>query len=27
LAAAPVLAGERYVVVSREGRVTGLQIP
>ncbi len=27
LAAAPVLAGDRYVVVSREGRVTGLQIP
>jgi len=27
LATAPVLAGDRYVVVSREGRVTGLQIP
>jgi outer membrane protein assembly factor BamB len=27
LASAPVLAGERYVVVTREGRVTGLQIP
>lgn len=27
LAAAPVLAGERYVLVTREGRVTGLQIP
>ncbi|MEY4490257.1 MAG: hypothetical protein RLY41_63 [Pseudomonadota bacterium] len=27
LAAAPVFAGDRYVVVSREGRVTGLQIP
>jgi len=27
LAAAPVLAGDRYVVVSREGRITGLQIP
>ena len=27
LAAAPVWAGGRYVVVSREGRVTGLQIP
>lgn len=27
LAAAPVFAGGRYVVVSREGRVTGLQIP
>ncbi len=27
LAAAPVLAGSRYVVVTREGRVTGLQIP
>jgi outer membrane protein assembly factor BamB len=27
LAAAPVLAGDRYVVVSREGRVTGLHIP
>lgn len=27
LVAAPVLAGDRYVVVSREGRVTGLQIP
>jgi outer membrane assembly lipoprotein YfgL len=27
LASAPVLAGGRYVVVTREGRVTGLQIP
>jgi outer membrane assembly lipoprotein YfgL len=27
LATAPVMAGSRYVVVSREGRVTGLQIP
>ncbi len=27
LATAPVLAGGRYVVVTREGRVTGLQIP
>ncbi len=27
LATAPVLAGERYVVVTRDGRVTGLQIP
>jgi len=27
LAAAPVFVGGRYVVVSREGRVTGLQIP
>jgi outer membrane protein assembly factor BamB len=27
LAAAPVLAGERYVLVTREGRVTGLQLP
>jgi outer membrane protein assembly factor BamB len=27
LAAAPVLAGERYVLVTREGRVSGLQIP
>ena len=27
LVTAPVLAGDRYVVVSREGRVTGLQIP
>ncbi len=27
LATAPVFAGGRYVVVSREGRVTGLQIP
>jgi len=27
LAAAPVMAGERYVLVTREGRVTGLQIP
>jgi outer membrane protein assembly factor BamB len=27
LATAPVLAGERYVVVTREGRVMGLQIP
>lgn len=27
LAAAPVLAGDHYVVVSREGRVIGLQIP
>jgi outer membrane protein assembly factor BamB len=27
LAAAPVFAGGRYVVVTREGRVTGLQIP
>jgi outer membrane assembly lipoprotein YfgL len=27
LATAPVMAGVRYVVVTREGRVTGLQIP
>lgn len=27
LATAPVMAGGRYVVVTREGRVTGLQIP
>lgn len=27
LASAPVLAGDRYVVVTREGRVVGLQIP
>jgi outer membrane protein assembly factor BamB len=27
LASAPVMAGGRYVVVTREGRVTGLQIP
>jgi hypothetical protein len=27
LATAPVFAGGRYVVVTREGRVTGLQIP
>jgi hypothetical protein len=27
LATAPVLAGDRYVLVTREGRVTGLQIP
>jgi outer membrane protein assembly factor BamB len=27
LATAPVFAGDRYVVVTREGRVTGLQIP
>jgi outer membrane protein assembly factor BamB len=27
LAAAPVLAGEHYVLVTREGRVSGLQIP
>ena len=27
LAATPVLAGDRYVVVSREGRITALQIP
>jgi hypothetical protein len=27
LAAAPVLAGGQLVVVSREGRVSGLQIP
>ena len=27
LATAPVMAGSRYVVVSREGRVTGLQFP
>jgi hypothetical protein len=27
LASAPVLAGGRFVVVTREGRVTGLQIP
>jgi outer membrane protein assembly factor BamB len=26
-ATAPVMAGGRYVVVTREGRVTGLQIP
>jgi hypothetical protein len=27
LAAAPILSGEHYVLVTREGRVTGLQIP
>jgi hypothetical protein len=27
LASAPVMAGGRYVVVTREGRVTGLQMP
>jgi len=27
LATAPVMAGERYVVVTREGRVMGLQMP